>query len=382
MELYRNTYAEIDLNALKDNLKNIMNAADSQGKMILCVKADAYGHGAVEVSQAALEAGVIGLAVELPEEGAELRENTIDSKIIVLGRANPKQMELSVNYDLEQCAADSNDIELMHKEAERQNKDAYVHLKIDTGMGRIGITNEEQLKDIIKTLKKYRNSQNKVFLKGVFTHFARADEQNKEFTFTQAESFGKYIELLKYEGFEPEIHCSNSAAGIALPNLKNSYFRCGIAAYGYHPSDEYTENKPTLKPVMTVLSEISQIKEVPENFAVGYNSTYFTDRPSKIATIQIGYADGFNRLLSNKGNVLVKGDNGYNYAKILGRICMDQAMIDVTEISGVKQGDSVTVMGEAGGLNNNADVIAKECGTISYEILTNYSKRVPRVYIK
>ena len=381
MELYRNTFAEIDLNALKHNLVNIMDEANAKGEMILCVKADAYGHGAAETAKAALETGVLGFAVELTEEGADLRRNGIDSKIIVMGRANPKQIELSVKYDLEQCAADSEDIDAAYEFVNKYNKDAYIHLKIDTGMGRIGINDIAQLRTVLNTFKKYKDEKNKVVLKGIFTHFARADERNKDFTKEQFKKFNDYISVVKDEGFEPEIHCSNSAAGISLPEFKNNYFRCGIAAYGYHPSSDYKDIKPGLKPVMNVYAEISQIKEVPKNFPVGYNSTYYTNKPSRIATIQIGYADGFNRLLSNKGKVIVKTDTGFAYAPVIGRICMDQAMIDITDIPGLKKGDLVLVMGNAGSLTNNADDMAALCDTISYEILTSYSKRVPRIYI-
>ncbi len=373
MKLYRNTYAEIDLEAYKHNLRAMAKNASG---VVAVVKADAYGHGAVRISQAAAEAGADALAIALPEEAIELRQAGIELPIMVLGRANDAQARLSVELSLEQCVFTAGDILRAQSLAEELGTIAKVQVKIDTGMSRIGIREQGELSRFIETAKQCPL----VDIRGAFTHFACADEADKSFTHKQYADFMRYADMLRAAGYSPKLHAANSASCIDTPDYKLHYTRCGIASYGYYPSDEVDRSAMELKPVMRVYAEISQVKRVAAGTPIGYNSTYRTERSSDIATVQIGYGDGYNRLLSNRGRMLVRTANGLFYAPIVGRVCMDQTMIDVTGIEGVSEGGSVIVLGGEGGMCVSADELAKLCGTISYEILLSFSARVPRIY--
>ncbi len=373
MKLYRNTYAEIDLKAYKHNLRAM--AKNANGIMAV-VKADAYGHGAVRIAQAAAEAGADALAVALPEEAIELRQAGLKLPIIVLGRANDAQARLSVELSLEQCVFTAGDILRAQSLAEELGAIAKVQVKIDTGMSRIGIREEGELSRFIETARECPL----VDIRGAFTHFACADEADKAFTQRQYTAFMSFANKLIQAGYSPKLHAANSASCIDTPEYKLDYTRCGIASYGYYPSDEVDRSAMELKPVMRVFAEISQVKHVEALTPIGYNSTYRAERESDIATVQIGYGDGYNRLLSNRGRMLVKCSGGYEYAPIVGRVCMDQTMIDVTGLEGVHEGGSVIVLGGTGEKCISADELAKLCGTISYEILLSFSARVPRIY--
>lgn len=373
--LYRNTYAKIDLEAIRSNLRNLTANLKGNAQLMAVVKADAYGHGAVQIGRAAEEVGVGALAVELAEEGAVLREAGIELPIIALGHANPVQMELAVSCNIAQCVVDTGDVEILEKMAVAQGKKPLVHVKIDTGMGRIGLRSTQEFADMLQTFKHCKHVQ----FDGLFTHFACADELDQNFTVRQNEAFGEYIQMAKAAGFTPKLHAANSAAGIWLPAYEYDYVRAGISMYGYYPGD-VPKDIVLLRPAMHVFAEISQIKTVPAGMPIGYGSTFVTKHETKVATVQIGYGDGYNRLLSNRGRMMVQGRNGYAYANILGRVCMDQTMIDVTGVEGLQAGDLASVMGKAGDLEVSADELAEICGTISYEILLDYSKRVPREY--
>lgn len=373
MKLYRNTYAEIDLEAYRHNIRAMSENASG---VVAVVKADAYGHGAVEISRAAAEAGADALAVALPEEAIELRQAGLKLPIIVLGRANDAQARLSVELSLEQCVFTAEDMLRAQSLAEELGRRASVHLKIDTGMSRIGIREERELDGFIEAAAKCPQ----VDICGMFTHFACADEADKSFTKRQYEDFLGFAQKLRGAGYDPKLHAANSASCIDTPDYKLDYTRCGIASYGYYPSAEVDRAAMELRPVMRVFAEISQVKHVEALTPIGYNSTYKTQNAADIATVQIGYGDGYNRLLSNRGRMLVQTADGYEYAPIVGRVCMDQTMIDVTGMEGVREGGSVMVLGGAGDKCVSADELAGLCGTISYEILLSFSARVPRIY--
>ncbi len=376
MRLYRKTYAKIDLEAIKTNIKNIGKKLPAGCKIMGVVKADAYGHGAEQVAKAVLEAGAGAIAVELAEEGALLREAGITAPLLVMGGANADQVELAVEHGLTQCVFDVDGLRMLDAAAGRQGRRAAAHIKCDTGMGRIGLRETEDF----KTLLAAANELDNVVIDGIFTHFACADEEDQSFSQEQLDRFKVFLNVAADAGYNLKVHALNSAGGLWGKDGHFDYVRCGISIYGYHPSEFTKSGGVQLVPAMQVMSEISQIKTVEAGTPVGYGSTYVTPRKTTIATVQIGYGDGYNRLLSNKGRMIVKGKDGYAYANVIGRVCMDQTMIDVTEIEGVCQGDSVIAMGCAGDLHVTADDIAALCGTISYEVLLSYSKRVPRVY--
>ncbi len=373
--MYRNTYAQIDLQAYKANIRALAKQANNS--VMAVVKADAYGHGAVEISKAAVEAGATALAIALPEEAIELRQAGIALPIMVLGRANAAQAELSVELGLEQCVFFGEDILHMQQYAHKHGKIAHVQMKIDTGMNRIGLRDKEELTMLLRVAEECPN----VCIGGVFTHFSCADEADKAFTQEQYKKLDDMVRQIRAAGYQPKVHASNSAACIELPEYALDYSRCGISTYGYYPSEEVSRQTVQLRPVMQVFSDISQIKEVPAGTPIGYNATYVTQKPTRIATVQIGYGDGYPRLLSNVGKMLVCGKHKSEYASIVGRVCMDQTMIDVTGIDWLAAGDAVVVLGGSSEKGIWADEIAKHCETISYEVLLSWTKRVPRVYI-
>ncbi len=376
MNLYRKTYALIDKNSIENNIAEIKKQVGKTCEIVAVVKADAYGHGAKEVSLIAESSGVSCLAVALAEEAITLRDAKINLPILVMCRSNDKQMELAVSLNLELSVCSAQDIYTLQKIAQKAKKEMCVHVKIDTGMGRIGIRTKEELQEMILALQSSKN----IHLVGVFTHFACADEQNKDFTRLQHDKFMEFVKILKKTGYSPKIHMSNSAASIDLPEFSYDCIRYGISLYGCYPSDEVCANNVKLQPAMQVFAEISQIKQVAKGTPIGYGSTHLTTADATIATVQIGYGDGYNRLLSNRGRMIVKTKEGPKFANIVGRVCMDQTMIDITGFTGVEVGDTVTVLGEIEDKKITADEIATICNTINYEILLDFSDRVPRIY--
>lgn len=252
-----------------------------------------------------------------------------------------------------------------------------MHLKVDTGMGRIGVQNTEELSAVLDVLDR----SPRVELAGMFTHFARADEyQDAGSVQRQAHRFLNAAEIVQERGYSPMLHASNSAAARSLPEMDFDMVRLGISMYGYEAGSGTPHRGFALRPAMRIEAEVSAVRDLPAGAAVGYGGSFVTERPSRIATVQIGYGDGYNRLLSNRGRMIVRSGGRAYFAPIVGRVCMDMTMIDVTDISGVAPGDSVVAMGEADGLRFTADDMADLCGTISYEVLCDYGSRIPRVY--
>lgn len=365
-------YAEINLDNFRHNFREVKRLAKGK-KTIGVIKADAYGHGAVELAKVLHEEGADYFAVAVITEAIELRKNGFNEPILILGYTPPTFAKELVEYDITQAVFTYELAEAISAEAVRQNKTAKIHIILDTGMGRIGFQiNENSINEIVK-ISKLKN----IYMEGIFSHFATADEKNKEFTMKQLENYRWILDNLKNKGINFDIrHIANSASIIDLPEVYYDAVRPGIILYGYYPSSEVKKERISLKPVMTLKAHIVNIKEVPTDTPISYGRKFYTDEKSRIATLPFGYADGYTRLFFGKAKVIING----KFAPIVGRICMDQCMVDITDCGDVKVGDDVIVMGDYNGLSNNAEVYANSIGTISYEILCMVSKRVPRVY--
>lgn len=370
----RPVWAEINLNNLEHNMKQIKKV--SNGKDIMAVvKADAYGHGAMETAPVLIENGATKLAVAIITEAMELRRTGIDAPIMILGFTPLDFVRDIVNYSIEQTVYSYNYASVLSREAQRLKKKAKIHIAVDTGMGRIGfLPNEESVEEVYKISKLPG-----IEIEGVFSHFSSADEENKEYTMKQVEKFNCFLDHLKNIGigFKTK-HISNSAAIIDIPELNYDAVRPGIITYGYYPSEEVKKEVMDLKKVMTLKTKVIHVKELPKGEYISYGRAFQTQRKSIIATLPVGYADGYTRLLTGKAKVIING----KFAPVVGKICMDQCMIDVTEIGQVNVGDEVILLGEQNNVKFDADDIAELLGTINYEVVCMISKRVPRVYIR
>ena len=373
-KIMRPVWAEIDLDILANNMKNIKKLAGNKEVMAV-VKADAYGHGALDVAPCLLENGASRLAVAMLTEAIELRNNNITAPIMILGYTPLYLGEDLINYDIEQTIYDLDYAKELSALAKSLNKKAKVHIAIDTGMGRIGfLPTDESFNSICEIC-----SLDGLDAVGIFTHFSSSDEADKEYTQYQFNQIYDFIRKLENNGINiPLKHASNSAAIIDLPNTYLDAVRAGIILYGYYPSNEVKKENLSIKPALTLKAKIAHVKELESNMYISYNRTFKTSRKSKIATIPIGYADGYIRTLKHDAKIIVNGQ----LAPIVGNICMDQFMIDVTDIPNVKTGDEVILLGESNGIKFNADDIAKCMNSINYEVLCLLKKRVPRAYIK
>ena len=373
-KIMRPVWAEIDLDILANNMKNIKKLAGNK-EVIAVVKADAYGHGALDVAPCLLENGASRLAVAMLTEAIELRNNNIKAPIMILGYTPLDLGEELINFDIEQTIYDLDYARELSSLAIKLNKKAKVHIAIDTGMGRIGfLPTDESFNSICEIC-----SLDGLDAVGIFTHFSSSDEADKEYTQYQFNQIYDFIRKLENNGINiPLKHASNSAAIIDLPNTYLDAVRAGIILYGYYPSNEVKKENLSIKPALTLKAKIAHVKELESNMYIIYNRTFKTSRKSKIATIPIGYADGYIRTLKHDAKIIVNGQ----LAPIVGNICMDQFMIDVTDIPNVKTGDEVILLGESNGIKFNADDIAKCMNSINYEVLCLLKKRVPRAYIK
>jgi len=373
-KLLRPVYAEIDLDAIAYNMKNIKKLAKDK-EVIAVVKADCYGHGSLDIVPTLLENGASRLAVAVLTEGIELRNSNINAPMMILGYTPLYLGEDLIKFDLEQTVYDLDYAKELSEIALNVNKKAKVHIAMDTGMGRIGfLPNEKALKDVSEIC-----SLKGLDVVGIFTHFSTSDEEDKEYTNEQFKKFIEFTEKLSDLGIEiPLKHTSNSGAIIDMPETYLDGVRAGIILYGYYPSNEVKKENISLKPALTLKASITRVQEMDKDMYISYGKTFKTERKSLIATLPIGYADGYSRLLAKNAKVIIHG----KFAPIVGRICMDQCMIDVTDIEDVKVGDEVILLGEQGTLKFNADDIADVMGTINYEILCMLKFRIPRVYIK
>jgi|AntRauTorckE6833_2_1112554.scaffolds.fasta_scaffold08254_3 alanine racemase len=367
----RPVWAEVNLDNIKFNLKQVKKNIPENTKIMAVVKADGYGHGVIPVAQAVLEAGADRLAVALPEEGKQLRENGFKLPIQILGEVLNNQIPILIENDLIPTISKIDTVERLNELAAKKDINKKIHVKIDTGMGRIGVFPDDAV-DFIKKVNSFKN----IDIEGIMTHFAKADEKDKSYTYKQWERFKSVIDELKEVDIEiPIKQAANSATIIDLPEFALNMVRPGIMMYGLRPSHEVDESFK-LKPALSWKAKIVYLKEVPPGTGISYGATYITKKKAKIATIPMGYADGFSRLLSNKGEVLINGKR----APIRGRVCMDQFMVDITDIDNVNIGDEVVLIGKQGTEEITATEMADLIGTINYEITCDISKRVPRVY--
>jgi len=366
------TFAEIDLNAFSHNLKQVRLKVGKDRKIISIIKADAYGHGAVEIAKRSSVSGADMLGVSTVGEGIELREAEIESPILLLGGCSKGDAEYIVSYNLKSIIYSFDAVLNLSKEAERQGKIADVHIKVDTGMGRIGIQSDEVM-GFVKKVSSFKN----IKIEGILTHFATAYEVDKEFTERQIKIFKGVIEELKKSGFLFSfMHASNSAAIVNYPDSYFNTVRPGIILYGSIPFDFPVEDF-LIKPVMSWKTSIVHLHNTPEKTGISYGRRFITKRNSIIATIPVGYADGYSRSLSNKVQVIIKGRR----VNQIGTICMDMCMIDVTDLPDVKVGDDVVLLGRQGDEEIKVEELASIAGTISYEIFCSIGRRVRRVYI-
>ncbi|MBX4263616.1 alanine racemase [Clostridium estertheticum] len=370
----RPAWAEVDLDKLAHNMREIRRITKSK-KIMAVVKADAYGHGAVDVAPVLLENGADSLAVAMLSEAMELRRSGIECPIMILGFTPPELIDNLLKYDIEQTVFSYEFAKQLSKMAQDENKIARIHIALDTGMGRIGfLPNDESVQEVYKI-----SLLPNVIIEGIFCHFSTADEKDKTYTNIQVKKFDEFYQKLGAKKvYINTRHIANSAAIIDLPEIHYEAVRPGIIIYGYYPSEEVNKEKLDLLPAMTLKTNVVHIKTLPPGECVGYGREYKTDKESVIATLPIGYADGYTRLLFQKAKVIIKG----KFAPVIGKICMDQCMIDITNINGVKVGDEVILIGEDENNKFNADIVGGLIGTISYEIVCMIGKRVPRVYIK
>lgn len=370
-EFDRPVWVEINLDNIKFNIEQVKSRVSDETLVMAVVKADAYGHGAIPVAKAAVEAGADRLAVAIPEEGIELREAGFEIPIHVLGEVLPEQVPLLVKYNLISTISKFKTAAKLERISAKFETRQKVHIKVDTGMGRIGVLPE----NAVKFTKKV-NEFSHLEIEGLFTHFAKADEKDKEYTKQQWKKFNNVIKNLEAAGIEiPIKHCANSATIIDLSEMELDMVREGIMLYGLWPSAE-VDQEFQLRPALSWKARIVYLKELEEGHGISYGATYITPHRVQIATIPLGYADGYFRALSNKGDVLINGKR----APISGRICMDQFMVAVTKISNVNIGDEVVLIGQQGDKEITAMELANLTDTINYEIVSKITKRVPRVY--
>lgn len=375
LEETRPLWAEINLDNLAYNIRQVKKNTKENTLITAVVKANAYGHGSIESAKTFLNNGADRLAVATLSEAIELRRGSIDAPILILGYTPKAQYPLIVIGDIIQTIYDYESAKALSQGAVKLGKTAIVHIKIDSGMGRIGFSpNDEAVEEIIRICQLPN-----LKIEGIYTHFATADEKDKSGTRLQYNKFIKVIDELEEKGiYIPIKHAANSAAIMELPEYNLDMVRAGIMLYGLYPSDEVCRDRVDLKPAMTLKAKVSYVKEVPKGTGISYGQIFVTERESKIATIPIGYADGLTRLLTSKGEAFMKGRR----VPIVGKICMDQCMLDVTDIDDVSIGDEVVLFGYGVEGYPHVDEIAKKLGTINYEVICMLGRRIPRVYIQ
>jgi alanine racemase len=369
--LGRPSLCYIDHESLRWNFRQIRSLLGSQVKILSMVKANGYGHGAPAVAKTLAAEGSDAFGVAILEEAIELRRHGITVPILVLTGVYLDQLELFFDSDLTAVVHDADALQRLEAAVARQGGSLNVHLKIDTGMGRIGLVAAE-FESWLPQVRKLKA----VKVEGIFSHFSHAESVEGQYTRQQLEIFQNIVQRLAAEGIAPPvIHLANSAATITLPAAYFNMVRPGLMLYGVYPSPEMA-TRISLKPVLSWKTRILQVKRVPSNTSISYGQTFMTKRNSLIATLPIGYADGYPRLLSNRGQALVGGKR----APVAGRVCMDLTMLDVTDIGKIQQGDEVVLLGTQGNETISADEMAAWAETISYEILTSIGVRVPRIH--
>lgn len=377
MEQYARVCAHIDLDAIHNNLEAVRSHIDAKTKILGVIKADGYGHGAVPIAWEMEDLDyVYGFAVASVEEAMQLRNANIKKPILVLGYTFPYSYETLINQEIIPTVFRMDMLRELDETAARLGVKASVHIKVDTGMARIGIQANEEGKAFVKEALSCEN----LSVDGIFTHFAKADEADKRAANAQLDCFLTFVKECETEfGYKfPLVHCSNSAGILDMPQANLDLVRAGIILYGLWPSDEVNKEAITLQPVLSLKSHIIYIKEVPQGTGVSYNGIYVTDKKTRVATVPLGYADGYPRKLTGKGYVLICGKK----APIIGRICMDQFMVDVTDIHECKEGDEVTLIGRDGNECITMEELGALSGRFNYEFACEIGKRTPRVFFR
>lgn len=376
MGQYSRVWAEIDLDAVLFNMEAMKKKLKAGTKMIAVIKADGYGHGAVEIAGAIDKLPYLyGYAVANVEEGVELRRHGIKKPILILGYVFPEQYPQLIREDISTAVFSLSMAQALSEAAAEEGKAAKIHFAIDTGMSRIGYQVSEEAAAEMEQIAGLPH----IIIEGIFTHFARADETDKTAAYQQLGRFREMIAMLEARGVKiPLHHCSNSAGIMELPEANMELVRAGITLYGLLPSAEVKKESMPIRPVMMLKTRISYIKELPAGREISYGGTYVTQKEERIATIPVGYADGYARGLSNCGSVLIHGKR----APICGRVCMDQFMVNVTDIPEASIGDVVTLLGTDGGEVITMEELGELSGRFNYEFACDITKRVPRVFFQ
>jgi len=366
------SWAEIDLGALSRNIAAIRALLQPDARLMAVVKANAYGHGVLPVARVCLENGADYLAVANVQEAMEIRQANIHAPIMVLGMVPEEQAALMSRHDIEAAVADLESAQGYSRQASAVHP-LRLHVKLDTGMGRIGFQTDEKTVGEIKTIQQLPN----VTLQGIFSHFAAADAADKEYSRRQTSDFEAFIECLQANNIHiPVKHLANSAAIMDLPETQYNMVRSGIIMYGLYPSDQVKREKLPLEPVMRLKTRIGFLKTLSSGRSVSYCRTFVAPQDTLVATVPIGYADGYSRLLSNRAWAVVRGQK----VPLIGNVCMDQCMFDVTGVEGVEKGDEMILFGRPED-GVTADDLAHITGTINYEIVCTLGQRIPRVYV-
>lgn len=376
MKQYSRVYAKIDLDAVAYNMEQMKQRLGGNTRLIAVIKTDGYGHGAVPIAKMFESTDYVwGYAVACMDEAVVLRHAGVKKPILVLGCIFPEQYEEMIRYEIRAAVYTKEMAVGMAKAAEKIGKTAYFHIKIDTGMGRIGFTVNEKNVNEICEINKLKHGM----IEGMFTHFAKADETDKSYTRMQHERFIRVREALEKKNVSiPYIDCDNSAGIIDFPDLKHDLARAGISLYGMYPSEEVNHDAIDLKPALELISHVTFVKEVEAGTSISYGGTFVAEKAMKVATIPVGYGDGYPRSLSNCGEVLIHGKR----ARILGRVCMDQFMVDVTGIPDVQFMDRVVLVGWDGTEHISVEELSEKSGRFPYEFVCCLGKRIPRVYVR
>jgi alanine racemase len=373
---FNRAWAEVNLDNIAHNVREIRRITNKKAEIMGVVKADGYGHGVMEVARTLLGNGVTRLAVSMLDEAIQLRKNGINVPILILSYTDPRRAEEIILNDVTQTVFSQDLANALSDAAVKLERNVKIHIKIDTGMTRVGfMPGYSAIKNVVEISKLPR-----IIIEGLFTHFASADESDKSYTYMQFERFMSICSELSRIGVHiPIKHAANSAAIMEFPEMHLDMVRPGIILYGMYPSSEVDTSKIELRPAMTLKANVILSKEVEKDTCISYGRIFTTERESRIATIPIGYADGFTRLLNAKAKVIINGE----FAPIVGKICMDQCMADVTEIKNeVNVGDEVVIFGKQGDKEIRVEDVAAEIGTINYEVVCLIGKRVPRFYLQ
>ena len=378
MEDMQRAWVEIDLDAISHNVKEIKNIIRPDVKLMAVVKADAYGHGAYEVAKTCLESGAERLAVAFVDEAVELRRKGIDVPVLLLGVSMPEAIESIIKYDITPAVAGVDFAKQLSKAAATAQKTVKIHIKADTGMFRIGFQFTGDSKQRLETVEKIVEISKlpNIEIEGMFTHLSTADEEGRDYTKQQFENFMELDEKLKARGVQiPIRHIANSAGQIRYPELQLDMVRAGIILYGLYPSDEVSYEPLKLRPAMKFKTRIVNIKNIKKGDSISYGRSFTAEKETKLATISVGYADGYSRIMSGRAETSINGKK----VPQVGRICMDQCMIDVSGVNNIDIGDEVTLFGDEA---VSAESVAANLGTINYEVVCMVGRRVPRIYIK